>query len=270
MPIIRRFPFLAVPALAVLAGGCATVGQLNLVSEQQELEMGARFSTELEQELKFIDDPQVVGYITNLGQSLVRASKRSDIPYTFHVVDTDDVNAFAVPGGYLYVNRGLIEAADTEAELAGVLGHEIGHVVGRHSARQLTQQLGLAAIAQLALGDNPGMLSQLTAQIVATGAITSYSREMESEADAYGVQELYDAGIDPAGLATFFDKLVAMRGGKSGGALEKFFSTHPDPGARAASVRAQVAALPPRPGLREDSPRFHEVKERVRRIHAGG
>jgi predicted Zn-dependent protease len=190
-------------------------------------------------------------------------SKRNQIAYTFHVVDSDEVNAFAVPGGYLYVNRGLIEAADSESELAGVLGHEIGHVVGRHSARQMTQQLGLAVIASMALGEDPGLIAQLTAQILATGAITSYSRDMESEADGYGVQELYDAGIDPNGLATFFDKLVAMRGGEGGGTLEKFFSTHPDPGARASAVRSQAARLPAKPGLRQDSPAFQSTKARV-------
>ncbi len=248
-----------------LLAGCATVGQINLLSEAEELEMGAQFAAELENELTFVDDPEVVAYIDDLGQSLVRVSRRSHIPYHFHVVDTDDVNAFAVPGGYLYVNRGLIEAAESESELAGVIGHEIGHVVGKHSARQLTQQYGLAILTQIALGEQPGMLAQLTAQIVSTGAITSYSRSMESEADAYGVRELYDAGIDPNGLATFFEKLKAMRGGQGGGALEQFFSTHPEPGKRAGAVRAQIAALPAKPDLRRDSRRFHRVQDRVKR-----
>lgn len=262
VPMFRR----AVPLLAALGlTGCAAVGQLNLISEEQELQMGAQFAAELEKELTFVTDPEVVSYVDQLGQSLVRVSQRSDIPYTFHVVDTDDVNAFAVPGGYLYVNRGLIEAADNESELAGVLAHEIGHVVGRHSARQLTQQIGIAAVAQMVLGENPGMVADLTARIVATGAIMSYSRDMESEADAYGVQEVYDAGIDPAGLATFFDKLEEMRGGSGGGKLEKFFSTHPDPGARASDVRAQAAKLPSR-SLRQDSPRFQAVKVKVKAL----
>jgi predicted Zn-dependent protease len=251
--------------LVIAAGtaGCATVSQINIVSQEQELQMGAQFAAELEKDLRFIKDPEVVGYIDNLGQSLARVSQRSDIPYTFHVVDTDEVNAFAVPGGYLYVNRGLIEAAESESELAGVLGHEIGHVVGRHSARQLSQQMGLAALASIALGENPGVVAQLAAQIAATGAITHYSREMETEADRYGVQELYDAGIDPDGLATFFDKLVEMRGGAGSGKLEQFFSTHPDPGNRAADVRAQIARLPAR-NLRGDSQKFHAVQAKVK------
>lgn len=261
---VRRLALTLLPAFAL--SDCATVGQLNIVSEQQELQMGAQFADQLRTELTFIDDPEVVGYIDSLGQSIARVSQRSDIPYTFRVVNTDEVNAFAVPGGYLYVNRGLIEAADTESELAGVLGHEIGHVVGRHSARQMTQQYGLSAIAALILGDNPSMLTQVAAQIAATGAITSYSRGMESEADTYGVQELYDAGIDPSGLATFFDKLVEMRGGAGGSKLEQFFSTHPDPGARAGAVRAQIAALPAKPGLRKDSTKFQAIKAKVKKM----
>ena len=248
-------------SLAVLAG-CATLGQINLVSEQQELQMGAEFAAQLETELPFITDPFVLAYIDSLGQEIVRVSKRNNIPYKFHVVDTDDVNAFAVPGGYLYVNRGLIEAADTESELAGVIGHEIGHIVGRHSARQMTQQMGVQGIAAILLGEAPGQLSSMVAAIAANGALTSYSRDMESEADSYGVQELYDVGLDPAGLATFFDKLSAMRGGVQAGRVETFFSTHPDPAARAQTVRNQIAQLPAR-NLRKDSPRFQEVKRRV-------
>jgi len=255
----------ALVALALAAAACATIRQINIVSEEQELAMGAQFAAELENELEFIADPMVTAYVDSLGQVLARVSKRSHIPYTFRVVDTDDVNAFAVPGGYLYVNRGLIEAADTEAELAGVLGHEIGHVVGKHSARQLSQQYGIAILASVALGENPNMVAELAANIAATGTLMSHSRAMESEADGYGVQEVYDAGIDPAGLATFFDKLEEMRGGAGGSSLEKFFSTHPDPGARADDVRAQAARLPPK-DLRKDSPRFQAVKRRVLEI----
>ncbi|MGH2570228.1 MAG: M48 family metallopeptidase, partial [bacterium] len=201
---------LAVVAV-LLATGCATISRLNIVSEEEELAMGQQFAAELEKELVFIRDPKVVAYVDSLGQALARVSKRSHIPYTFQVVDTDDVNAFAIPGGWLYVNRGLIEAADTEAELAGVLGHEIGHVVGKHSARQLSQQYGISILAGIALGQNPHMVAELAANVAATGALMKNSRDMEAEADAYGVQELWDVGLNPAGLATFFDKLEGMR-----------------------------------------------------------
>jgi predicted Zn-dependent protease len=255
---------LLVPLFAAAGlAGCATLGQINIVSEEQELQMGAQFAAELETQLRFVHDAEVVGYVNNLGQLLARVSQRSNIPYTFHVVDTDEVNAFAVPGGYLYVHRGLIEAAANEAELAGVLAHEIGHVVGRDSARQLSQQMGISVLAGIALGQDPNTVASLAAQIAATGALMSYSREMESEADQYGVQETYDAGIDPVGIATFFDKLVALRDGAEAGAVEHFFSSHPDPGARAATVRALIAALPPK-NLRMNSPGFDSAKARLK------
>lgn len=253
-------------ALVIAVAGCATLGQLNIVSEEQELAMGLQFSTELDKELRYIEDPEVVRYVDELGQSLARVSQRNDLRYTFRVVDTEEVNAFAVPGGHLYVQRGLIEAADSESELAGVLGHEIGHVVGRHSARQITQQQGISAISGMLLGKDPSLVAELSAQIASTGAVLSYSRSMESEADSYGVQELYDAGIDPNGLATFFDKLEAMRGGAGSSKLAQFFSTHPDPGARAAVVRAQVAQLSPKPSLRKDTPRFQAIKAKVKKM----
>jgi predicted Zn-dependent protease len=264
-PVVRRLAPLAVLSVLASAAGCATLGQVNIISDDQEMQMGAEFAAQLENELQFIRDPEIVGYVDSLGQAIAAASERPDIPYRFHVVDTDDVNAFAVPGGYLYVNRGLIEAADTESELAGVISHEIGHIVGRHSARQMTQQIGIAGVASLLLGENPGQLQQMVAGLVANGTLMSYSRDMESEADRYGVNQMYRVGLDPMGLATFFDKLKAMSGGGSPSGLETFFSTHPAPGDRAADVRSQLQQLPPK-NLIEDRPRFHAVKQRVQEL----
>ena len=251
---------LRIPMIALLLGGCSSIGQINLISEEEELQMGAQFAAQLQKELRFVDDPEVNAYVDRLGQSIARVSQRNNIPYHFFVVESDEVNAFAVPGGYLYVNRGLIEAAANESELAGVMGHEIGHIVGRHSAKQMSQQYGISILAGLALGQNPNMLAELTAQILATGALSSYSRQMESEADSYGVQELYDVGIDPNGLPSFFEKLQAMeqRGGSS--AVEKYFATHPETAERAAATRAQIAKLPAKSGLRVDSPDFQRIK----------
>jgi predicted Zn-dependent protease len=249
-------------AAGMLISGCSSFSQLNLVSEQEEIEMGEQFSAQLAKELQFVTDREVVSYVNDLGQSLARVSKRSNLTYHFYVVDSDEVNAFAVPGGHLYVNRGLIETAGNESELAGVMGHEIGHIVGRHSARQMSQQYGIQVLAGLALGRDPGLLAQLTASILATGAMMRYSRAMESEADAYGVEELHDAGIDPNGLPVFFDKLMQMEQSGEGGAIEKYFSSHPAPGDRAATTRAQIAKLPAR-SYRQDSPDFQRIKMRV-------
>ena len=127
---------LHVPLIALLLGGCSSLGKINLISEEEEMQMGAQFAAQLEKELTFVHDPEVNAYIDRLGQSIARVSQRNNIPYHFFVVESDEVNAFAVPGGYLYVDRGLIEAAANESELAGVMGHEMAHVYMQHSAKQ--------------------------------------------------------------------------------------------------------------------------------------
>ncbi len=259
----RQRQFLASLVVMVLSlAGCAAVNELNLVSTEQEIQMGAEFAAEVEREMVMYDDPVVGAYIDSLGQILAAHSDRPDIEYHFKVVDTDEVNAFALPGGYLYVNRGLITAAESEAELAGVIGHEVGHVVGRHSAKQLTRQLGLAALAQIALGEDPGMVKSLVANIAATGAMMKYSRDAEREADRYGADETYRSGIDPGGMVTFFEKLKAMHD-REPTATEKFFSTHPPTSERIQSTKEYIASLPEKDPLQADSARFHAIQERI-------
>lgn len=248
---------------ALVLTGCAAVSQVNLVSTPQEVEMGAQFAAEVEREMAMLDDAVVEAYIDSLGQVLAGHSDRNDIEYHFRVVDTDEVNAFALPGGFLYVNRGLIEASENESELSGVIAHEVGHVVGRHGAKMLTRQYGIAILAQIALGEDPGMVSQLVAQIAATGAMMKYSRDAEREADRFGVDEMYRAGIDPVGIETFFGKLKAMHE-REPSSIENFFSTHPPTEERIRNTRDYIASLPPKAGQTGDSERFHRIQDRVR------
>ena len=243
--------------------GCAgTISDINIFSDAQEVQLGKQFSRQIEQDLKIYSDPTVTAYIDQLGQHLANHSQRQNITYHFKVVDTEVVNAFAIPGGYLYVNIGLIRAAENESELAGVIGHEIGHVVGKHGVKQMTRQLGLAAVAQLALGENQSKLKQMVAGLAANGVLMKYGRDAEREADIYAVQEMYDAGIDPEGMATFFEKLLKLQKGKPS-KLEQIFSTHPPTAERIATVRARIAQLPRKPNLKKDSQRFHQIKKRL-------
>ena len=216
----------------------------------------------MRQEVKLYTDPVVTNYINDLGQSLVRYSKRNDIPYTFKVVDTKGINAYAVPGGFIYVHLDLIRAAKNESELAAVIGHEIGHIVGRHSMERLTQAYSLELIKQLILDEDDSKFKKLVADVLAAGLLFRYSRDHERESDFYGVQNVYDAGINPEGAATFFETLRTMRG-REPSALEKFLSTHPVPSERVLNVRNQIARLPPKSGLRTDSSRFRRVKRRI-------
>ncbi len=258
----RLFPIVLVACLAALPG-CAGLAQVNIISTEDEIAMGTQFSKEIEKgEIKLWRDPEVQAYIDSLGQLLARNSDRNDIPYVIKVVDTDEVNAFAIPGGYLYVNRGLITTAANESELAGVMGHEIGHIVGRHSAKQITRQYGLSVLSGVLLGSDPSAVAQITSGLVGNGALLKYGRDAELEADSYGIVETYRAGIDPSGMATFFEKLLGLHESQPSG-LETLFSTHPPTTERIAKARAQIAQLPARSSLSKDSARFHAIQKKL-------
>lgn len=244
--------------------GCGSVFQnVNVLTEADEIELGREFSREIEREIRLYRDPEVVRYVDGLCQALVRHSMRSNIPYYIKVVDTDEVNAFALPGGFLYVNRGLISISDTEAELAGVIAHEIGHVVGRHGAKALTRQLGLEIILGMISGRNPTGVQRVASQLAGIGGILSmlhHSREAEREADALAVVNLRKAGYDPEGLTAFFEKLLEIND-REPGALATMFATHPPSRERIESTRKQAASLPVLDGLTTDSERFRQIKD---------
>ncbi|MCE9673354.1 M48 family metallopeptidase [Myxococcus stipitatus] len=200
------------------------------VSDEQEEEIGQQVKKELETKegIKYVQDAAVVDYVRNLSSPIIRqATKdRPGVQWKINVIDDPKtVNAFATPGGYLYVYTGLILASDTEAELAGVMAHEAGHVVGRHSARAMVNQMGIQTVSQLALGQNPGAAAQIAAQLVGGGAMLAHSRSEESEADQYGARYANGAGYDPRGLITFFEKLQKEQGSTPG--VMKWLSTHP-------------------------------------------
>ncbi len=259
--------------LALVAGTAAasqppalSQGIFNL-SQEEELEIGKQASQEIEKQEPILDDPTVTSYVGRLGQQLVRSSGRSDIPYYFKVVDAAEVNAFALPGGYIYINRGLIQNADNESELAGVLAHEIGHVVARHSAEQIRKVqvtgLGLGILGAI-LGDKGtgGQLANVASQLVATGIFLKFSREAEREADRLGAQNLYDANYDPRGMITLFEKLSQLRQGQSS-SVDKFFSSHPGPEERAENVGELIRSFPYRANLRTNTPEFEQIKRRL-------
>ena len=244
--------------------GCGSVFQnVNVLSEADEIALGREFSREIERELKLYRDPEVVRYVDGLCQALVLHSKRSNIPYYIKVVDTDEVNAFALPGGYLYVNRGLISISGTEAELAGVIAHEIVHVVARHGAKALTRQLGLEIMLGMISGRNPTGVRRVAAQLAGIGGILSmlhHSREAEREADTLAIVNLREAGYDPEGLTGFFEKLLEIND-REPGTLATMFATHPPSRERIENTREQATALPALEGLVTDSERFRQIKD---------
>ncbi|MEW5975615.1 MAG: M48 family metallopeptidase [Acidobacteriota bacterium] len=241
--------------------------QLFDLSEEQEIELGREAARKVDSEMPILNDPTVSGYVDQLGQKLARRSKRNHLKYRFKVVNSSEINAFALPGGFLYVNRGLLEAADNESEVAGVLGHEIGHVVGRHSADQIKKasltSLGLGVLGAV-LGNKGGLagITRLGAELGANAAFMKFSRDDEREADRLGVRNMYDAGYHPDGMVTFFQKLDKLRKSQPG-TLETFFSTHPSPSERVANVSGEIRSLSGTQSLRRDSAEFRQIKKRL-------
>lgn len=215
-----------------------------LISDQQEAQLGAQVKQELEQKqkIKYVQDAEVVRYVNEVSTKVLRPAnkERPGVPWKIHVIDDPkQVNAFATPGGYLYVYTGLILAADNEAELAGVMAHEAGHVVGRHSARQMVNAYGLQAVLGMALGKNPGALGQVAGALAGNGTLLANGRGMETEADEYGAQFTSAASYDPRGLVSFFQKLQAQEGRTPG--VLKWLSTHPTSADRVAHLNQYLA-----------------------------
>ena len=251
---------LVVPALAgLLVAGCSVgpFGNVNILSTEDEVKLGQQTAAQVDQQLHFIGG-DAAAYVNDIGQLLVRHSERSDIPYTFKLVNSAEVNAFSLPGGFVYVNRAILEQASNESEVAGVIGHEIGHVVGRHAAKQFSRQYGLSVILGIALGQDPSALEQIAANVLAQGTLLRYGREAEFEADQYGIHETYDSGIDPHGMSTFLHKLLSLEQTQPS-SVSAIFATHPPTSDRIDRVDATIAGLARR-SLSEDSDRFHRVK----------
>lgn len=242
--------------------GSKAIGSLLLpVSEEQQL--GNQLASQVNQEEKILDNQQVQAYVDRIGQRMVQASGDRRFKYQFTVIDKpNEVNAFALPGGHIYVYSGLIRAADNEAELASVLGHEVGHVVERHAASQLGAQFGLQTLAALALGNNPGQIEQLAAGVAAQGYLMKNSRDAERQADDDGLRYTVKAGYDPRAMPAFFQKLQKIAGGDPN-AIEAFFSSHPGSGERVKTTTEQIRKMGNPTGKTEIIGGFSQIKSQL-------
>ncbi len=254
----------AVLILAVVAPACATlgIGGINLISIEEEWEMGRQFEVELAQELPLSNDPVVNDYVERIGRLLVSQTEMADLDWRFYVVEEPEVNAFNVPGGLVYVYSGLIREAGSAAELVGVIGHELGHGIARHGTERLSRQYGLAVLAQAVLGEDPGLIQQIVAEIVAVGAISQFSRSQEFEADEIGVHLMSGGGYHPQGMVALLERLLELRE-REPGAVERFFATHPDVSDRIDRVEDQIGAFEELAGLRMDDDQFRTIQERL-------
>jgi predicted Zn-dependent protease len=241
---------------------------VNFYSLEKEIALGKQLAQEVEREAKIIDDPVIAEYVNRVGQNLVRNSD-AKVPFTIKVLDSEEVNAFALPGGFFFVNSGLILKADNEAELAGVMAHEIAHVAARHGTRQATRGaiINYASIPLIFMGGWTGYAIRQGAGLAIPMGFLTFSRGFEREADYLGLQYLYKAGYDPTAFVDFFEKIESMEK-KKPGTLAKVFSTHPMTEDRISASQKEIeAVLKAKPEYVVSTSEFSDVKTRLAMMH---
>jgi predicted Zn-dependent protease len=244
-------------------------GMGNWYSIDWEIRNGKQYSMEIEKQSKLVTDPVVVEYVNRVGQNIVKNSD-CKVPFTIKVLDADEINAMALPGGFFYVNSGLILAADEESELAGVMAHETAHVCAHHAAREMTRmnyvQIGSVPLMIFTQGTWTGYGIYEAAQLAVPLTFLQFSRNFEAEADYLGLQYMYKAGYDPQAFVAFFEKLDALEKHKPG-SLSKAFSDHPQTPDRIAHSEDEIATImPARPDYVVTTSEFDDVKARLARI----
>ena len=241
---------------------------VNFYSIEKEIALGKGLAQEVERQAKIVDDPVIAEYVNRLGQNLVRNSD-AKVPFTIKVIDTEEENAFALPGGFFFVNSGLILKADSEAELAGVMAHEIAHVAARHGTRQATRGeiAQLATIPLIFMGGWTGYGIRQAASVAIPVGFLSFSRGFESEADLLGLEYMYKSGYDPGAFVDFFEKIQSLEK-KKPGTMAKVFSTHPMTEDRISTAQKNIQEyLKERPEYVVTTSEFNNVKTRLMAMH---
>lgn len=238
----------------------------NLFTPEQDIQIGTKASARVGRQVLLLNDPRVDNYLDALGKKLASYAPGYKFPYQYRCVNDENVNAFALPGGFIYIDRGVIEAADDEAQLAGVMAHETSHVALRHGTNQVSKAeawripLGLLGAA----GGLGGLMAQVGGGFTLNSIVLKYSRDDETQADVLGTQILYDAGYDPRALAQFFEKIEAESKEKE---PAQFFSDHPNPGNRIGRIDEEVDKLGgPEPNYQSDSDDFRSIKIYVMKL----
>jgi beta-barrel assembly-enhancing protease len=261
----QRYIIGTLVALSLTVSGCA-------ISPQQEIEMGAQYAAEINRQLPIVQDAEINRYLTLLGDSIAGLADSRGLTYQFFLVNSQEVNAFAVPGGFIYVNRGLIERTTNMAQLAGVLGHEIGHVTMRHSVERMQKAQGtnIAVVLGCTLLRACGTgLEQAAIDVIASGAFAKFSRDDEREADREGVKYVIRSGIDPVGVPEMFRILLNEQESRPTG-VETWFLSHPLAEDRVKETERMIAGYDPGilVGLTKDSPNYQAFKRRVASLPA--
>jgi predicted Zn-dependent protease len=241
---------------------------VNFYSLEKEIALGKQLAQEVERQAKIIDDPVIAEYVNRVGQNLVRNSD-AKVPFTIKVLDSEEVNAFALPGGFFFVNSGLMLKAESEAELAGVMAHEIAHVAARHGTKQATkgELINLASIPLIFMGGWTGYAIRQGAGLAIPLGFLKFSQAMESEADYLGLQYLYKSGYDPTAFVDFFEKIQTLEK-KKPGTLSKVFSSHPPTDNRIKAAQKEIdKILEAKPEYVVNTSEFNDVKGRLAMLH---
>ena len=244
----------------------ASPGALTVVSVQQEIDIGREANAQVRKETPELRDPQITAYVSRLGRTLAAAAPGERYPYTFSVADYREINAFSLPGGPVWINRGVLAASTSESQVAGVLAHEIAHIAQRHAANQLMTVMlarwSLTALGAM-LGNTGGAATaQMAGAFVTNGVVLKFSRDDEREADRVGLQIMTKAGWNPRGMIELFE-MLRREERRDPGAVDAFFSTHPSPQDRIAELTAATARS--HGGIR-DSVQFRAIKARLARM----
>ncbi|MBI5868113.1 MAG: M48 family metalloprotease [candidate division Zixibacteria bacterium] len=269
-PKYWKLSLLAAVLMALpLFSGCATTGpggqkSFILISDQEEIAIGGQVDAEVRKTNKVLHDSAWQSYLTEVGEKIVKVCDRPELQYHFTVIESDQINAFATPGGYVFFYTGILRLMDNEAEMAAVMAHEISHVVGRHSVKHLQIAYGGAIGLQLILGDQSG---KLAGELVATAmgiALTGYGRSHELEADKFGVYYMQKAGFNPGGARTMFEKLSHLSGEAKRGFFENLTATHPDTQDRLSRIDSEIAGMPRTvDALPLNKARYQKMKSRL-------
>jgi len=250
-------------AIAGMTAGCG-------ISQQQEVQLGAEQAQQVNAQLPIVQDVAINRYLNILGDSLAHVTSRADLDWHFYMVNTNDFNAFALPGGYIYINRGVAERSETLDQFASVLAHEIGHVVLRHSVKQMEQMqganIGVTVACVLTSVCNSG-LAQAGINVAGQAVFAKFSRDDEAEADAAGVDEMVRAGINPNGMPAMFEKLLAERQSRPS-SLETWFTDHPLEEQRIQNTRGRISSINPAilRSLTTNTQAFNDFRARVRSL----
>src|SRR5499427_5098733 len=241
---------------------------VNFYSLEKEIALGKQLAQEVERQAKIIDDPVIAEYVNRVGQNLVRNSD-AKVPFTIKVLDSEEVNAFALPGGFFFVNSGLVLKAESEAELAGVMGHEIAHVAARHGTKQATKGeiINFATIPLIFMGGWTGYAIRQGASVAIPLGFLKFTQSMEAEADYLGLQYMYKAGYDPTAFVDFFEKIQSLEK-KKPGTLAKIFSSHPPTDNRIKAAQSEIQKiLVAKPEYVVNTSEFNDVKGRLAMLH---